>query len=45
MKMLGFYSEMTAFSFTFPLIMHFDPVVREDGNLNAETDIDGNWLN
>ncbi len=26
-------SEMTAFSFTFPVIMHFDPVVREDGNL------------
>ncbi|MFJ7936842.1 YpmS family protein [Sporosarcina sp. NPDC096371] len=27
------FSEMTMFSLTFPVIMHFDPVVREDGNL------------
>ena len=27
------FSEMTVFSFTFPVIMHFDPIVREDGNL------------
>ena len=27
------FSEMTVFSFTLPVIMHFDPVVREDGNL------------
>lgn len=26
-------SELTAFGITFPLIMHFDPVVLEDGNL------------
>jgi uncharacterized protein YpmS len=26
-------SEMTMFSFTLPVIMHFDPIVREDGNL------------
>ncbi|WP_203248857.1 YpmS family protein [Sporosarcina beigongshangi] len=27
------FSEMTIFSYTVPVIMHFDPVVREDGNL------------
>lgn len=27
------YSEMTMFSYTMPVVMHFDPVVREDGNL------------
>jgi len=27
------FSEMTVFSYTLPVIMHFDPVVREDGNL------------
>jgi uncharacterized protein YpmS len=27
------FSEMTVFSFTLPVIMHFDPIVREDGNL------------
>lgn len=27
------YSEMTMFSYTVPVVMHFDPVVREDGNL------------
>ncbi|MBD7908328.1 YpmS family protein [Sporosarcina gallistercoris] len=27
------YSELTVFSFTLPVIMHFDPIVREDGNL------------
>lgn len=27
------FSEMTMFSLTFPVIMHFDPIVREDGNL------------
>ena len=26
-------SELTVFSFTVPVIMHFDPIVREDGNL------------
>ena len=26
-------SKMTAFSLTFPIIMHFDPLVRDDGNL------------
>ena len=26
-------SELTVFAFTFPVIMHFDPIVREDGNL------------
>lgn len=26
-------SELTVFSYTLPVIMHFDPVVREDGNL------------
>lgn len=26
-------SELTVFSYTLPLAMHFDPVVREDGNL------------
>ncbi len=26
-------SEMTVFSLTLPVIMHFDPIVREDGNL------------
>jgi len=27
------FSEMTVFSYTLPVIMHFDPIVREDGNL------------
>lgn len=27
------HSELTAFGITFPLMMHFDPVVLEDGNL------------
>jgi uncharacterized protein YpmS len=27
------FSEMTMFSYTVPVIMHFDPLVREDGNL------------
>ena len=27
------HSEMTMFSYTVPVVMHFDPVVREDGNL------------
>lgn len=27
------HSELTAFGITFPLVMHFDPVVLEDGNL------------
>lgn len=27
------FSDMTVFSFTLPVIMHFDPIVREDGNL------------
>ncbi|WP_252503317.1 YpmS family protein [Sporosarcina sp. Marseille-Q4943] len=27
------HSELTAFGITFPLLMHFDPVVQEDGNL------------
>jgi uncharacterized protein YpmS len=27
------HSELTAFGMTFPLVMHFDPVVLEDGNL------------
>ncbi|WP_318614466.1 YpmS family protein [Sporosarcina sp. YIM B06819] len=27
------FSEMTMFSLTFPVIMHFDPVVQQDGNL------------
>ncbi len=27
------YSEMTMFSYTVPVVMHFDPLVREDGNL------------
>ncbi len=27
------FSEMTIFSYTVPVIMHFDPIVREDGNL------------
>jgi uncharacterized protein YpmS len=27
------FSEMTVFSFTLPVIMHFDPQVRDDGNL------------
>ncbi|WP_432355705.1 YpmS family protein [Sporosarcina sp. A2] len=27
------YSELTVFSFTVPVVMHFDPIVREDGNL------------
>lgn len=27
------FSEMTVFSFTLPVIMHFDPIVLEDGNL------------
>ncbi|KXH81786.1 YpmS family protein [Sporosarcina sp. HYO08] len=26
-------SEMTVFSYTLPVIMHFDPIVQEDGNL------------
>ena len=26
-------SELTVFSYTLPVTMHFDPVVREDGNL------------
>ncbi|ARD46946.1 YpmS family protein [Sporosarcina sp. P33] len=26
-------SELTVFSYTLPLAMHFDPIVREDGNL------------
>jgi len=26
-------SELTVFSYTLPVIMHFDPIVREDGNL------------
>ena len=26
-------SELTVFALTFPVIMHFDPIVREDGNL------------
>ncbi|KAA0965872.1 DUF2140 family protein [Sporosarcina sp. ANT_H38] len=30
---VALYSEMTVFSLTFPVIMHFEPVVREDGNL------------
>ncbi len=30
---VALFSELTVFSFTFPVIMHFDPVVREDGNL------------
>lgn len=27
------YSELTVFSFTLPVIMHFDPIVQKDGNL------------
>ena len=27
------HSELTAFGITFPLMMHFDPIVLEDGNL------------
>lgn len=27
------FSEMMLFSYTVPVIMHFDPIVREDGNL------------
>ncbi|WJY28234.1 MULTISPECIES: YpmS family protein [Sporosarcina] len=27
------YSELTVFSFRLPVVMHFDPIVREDGNL------------
>ncbi|MGN7387595.1 YpmS family protein [Sporosarcina sp. SAFN-015] len=30
---VSLHSELTAFGITFPLIMHFDPVVLEDGNL------------
>lgn len=30
---VALFSELTVFSFTYPVIMHFDPVVREDGNL------------
>ena len=30
---VALFSEMTVFSFTYPVIMHFDPAVREDGNL------------
>jgi uncharacterized protein YpmS len=30
---VALFSEMTVFSLTFPVIMHFDPVVRKDGNL------------
>lgn len=26
-------SEMTVFSYTLPVVMHFDPIVQEDGNL------------
>lgn len=29
-------SELTVFSYTLPVIMHFDPVVREDGNLTLK---------
>lgn len=32
-KDVTLFSEMTVFSYTLPVIMHFDPVVREDGNL------------
>lgn len=27
------YSELTVFSFTLPVVMHFDPIVQKDGNL------------
>lgn len=27
------YSELTVFSFRLPVVMHFDPIVRKDGNL------------
>lgn len=29
-------SELTVFSYTLPVIMHFDPIVREDGNLTLK---------
>ncbi len=29
-------SELTVFSYTLPVIMHFDPVVRDDGNLTLK---------
>ena len=29
-------SELTVFSITLPVIMHFDPIVREDGNLTLK---------
>lgn len=32
-KDVRLHSELTAFGITFPLVMHFDPVVLEDGNL------------
>ncbi|WP_342511736.1 YpmS family protein [Sporosarcina sp. FSL K6-1522] len=32
-KDVTLFSEMTVFSYTLPVIMHFDPIVREDGNL------------
>ena len=29
-------SELTVFSYTLPVIMHFDPIVRDDGNLTLK---------
>ena len=36
-------SELTVFSYTLPVIMHFDPIVREDGNLILKQSSSGNW--